>query len=209
MHLVGVSARLEGSHLHAEKVIGRMGIFRRHQENRVTPCLKNVYQMLGILLGAQGGFAAGLGAAWGGAIGGATSAGLATGGGGLAALPAAGTTKVSGGGLRGAWPAADSWGATDALSVGGLTVGGMTGGAVTTSVDGTEREARSLYPTRNPSEKKTPQVATHTRNMRIKYRAEWLLSSCSLTSVATMLLLAHDHSRQVPPVTTPPFGHPS
>src|SRR5271157_4064245 len=54
MHLVGVSARLEGSHLHAEKVIGRMGIFRRHQENRVTPCLKNVYQMLGILLGAQG-----------------------------------------------------------------------------------------------------------------------------------------------------------
>jgi hypothetical protein len=51
-------------------------------------------------------------------------------------------------------------------------VGGITGGEVTTSVEGTEREARSLYPTRNPNEKKTPQVATHTRKMRIKYRAE-------------------------------------
>ena len=53
-----------------------------------------------------------------------------------------------------------------------------------------EWEARSLYPTRNPSEKKTPQVATHTRKMRTKYRAEWRLSSCSFTSVATMVLLA-------------------
>jgi hypothetical protein len=85
----------------------------------------------------------------------------------------------------------------------------MRGGEVTTSVEGAEREERSLYPTRNPSEKKTPQVATHTRKMRIKYRAEWLLSSCSLTSVAPMVPLAHDVSRKIPPATTPPFGHPS
>lgn len=54
-HLIGVGAGSEGAHLDAEKVVVRVGIFRRHQENRVTPCLQNINERFGILLGAQRG----------------------------------------------------------------------------------------------------------------------------------------------------------
>jgi hypothetical protein len=55
----------------------------------------------------------------------------------------------------------------------------------------------------NPIEKKTPHTAAHRRKMRTNIRVEWLLSSRSLTSVATMSLPNYDISRKISTVTTP------
>jgi hypothetical protein len=70
---------------------------------------------------------------------------------------------------------------------GGFTVGGIVEGAVTRSVTGAARDDRSLNPTRNPREKKTPQTATPARNTKISCRAESPLSSCPFLSAMALL----------------------
>jgi hypothetical protein len=72
---------------------------------------------------------------------------------------------------------APALGPSGAVSRGGLTVGGIVAGVETRSVTGDIRADLSLYPTRKPSEKKTPQTSTPTRNTRIRCRTESPLSS--------------------------------
>ena len=59
-------------------------------------------------------------------------------------------------------------GRTGVVSRGVLTVGGIVAGVATRSVTGVMRADLSLYPTRKPSEKKTPQTATPTKKTRIR-----------------------------------------
>jgi hypothetical protein len=56
-------------------------------------------------------------------------------------------------------------------------VGGIVAGAETRSVTGAMRTDLSLYPTRKPSEKKTPQTAIPAKNTRIRCRVESPLAS--------------------------------
>jgi len=56
-------------------------------------------------------------------------------------------------------------------------VGGIAAGAETRSVTGARRTDLSLYPTRKPSEKKTPQTATPAKKTRIRCRVERPLAS--------------------------------
>jgi hypothetical protein len=56
-------------------------------------------------------------------------------------------------------------------------VGGIVAGAETRSVTGAMRDDLSLYPTRKPSEKKTPQTATPAKKTRIRCRVESPLAS--------------------------------
>jgi hypothetical protein len=68
-----------------------------------------------------------------------------------------------------------------------LTVGGIVAGVETRSVMGCIRADLSLYPTRKPSEKKTPQTATPAKKTRIRCRVESPLSSrraCIFISIA-------------------------
>jgi hypothetical protein len=68
-------------------------------------------------------------------------------------------------------------GPTGTVSRGELTVGGIVAGVSTRSVVGDMRTERSLYPTRKPREKKTPQTATPARKIRRRCRVERPLSS--------------------------------
>jgi hypothetical protein len=63
-------------------------------------------------------------------------------------------------------------GPTGTVSRGGFTVGGIVAGVETRSVTGGMRADLSLYPTRKPSEKKTPQTATPAKNIRIRCPVE-------------------------------------
>jgi len=66
---------------------------------------------------------------------------------------------------------------TGTVSRGGLMAGGIVAGVETRSVTGDIRTDLSLYPTRNPSEKKIPQTATPAKKTRIRCRVESPLAS--------------------------------
>jgi hypothetical protein len=76
------------------------------------------------------------------------------------------------------------------VSRGGFTVGGIVAGVETRSVTGGMRADLSLYPTRKPSEKKTPQTATPAKNIRIRCRVESPLSLRGESAFITMVNLA-------------------
>jgi hypothetical protein len=73
----------------------------------------------------------------------------------------------------------------------GTTVGGITGGDVTRSLTSTSFSDRSLYPTRNPREKKTAQTATPTRKTKRRCPVDSPLFPPSVSycvSIATLRL---------------------
>jgi hypothetical protein len=81
-------------------------------------------------------------------------------------------------------------GPTGMVSREGLTVGGIVAGVETRSVTGAIRADLSLYPTRKPSEKKTPQTATPAKKTRIRCRVESPLSLRSESALITLVSLA-------------------
>jgi len=78
---------------------------------------------------------------------------------------------------------------TGVVSRGVLTVGGIVAEVATRSVTGAIRADLSLYPTRKPSEKKTPQTATPAKNTRIRCRVESPLSPGTRSAFLTMVNL--------------------
>ena len=84
---------------------------------------------------------------------------------------------------------------------GGLTVGGISPAGVTCSAGGSPLDVRSLYPTRNPAAKNTPQTVTMPRNNITSWRAESPCSSRSaypLSAIALLSGLASPITRPVP-----------
>ena len=91
--------------------------------------------------------------------------------------------------MEGAWPPGPSC----VVSRGVLIVGGIAGGLETRSVTGAIRVDLSLYPTRKPSEKKTPQTATPVRNTKASCRAESPLPSEGVAGFLNMFSLTIDY----------------
>jgi hypothetical protein len=113
----------------------------------------------------------------GGAVTGGAVSGAVTG---FSSLGVEGGALACGGASGGGTEVVDGaapLGPTGVVSRGGLTVGGIVAGVETRSATGGILADLSLYPTRKPSEKKTPQTPTPAKNTRISCRGESPLSS--------------------------------